>query len=410
MACCFATTFSREQPRKRAKLQTEHDMSKQLPLQDIGHYVTVRQKRAAGFFSEESLLYVRQESVDLWNTLNSSNDNNVNLVVDGPPGSGKSTEVWAWALWKAQRDKLQITWYHITKCRMVKVLIDGTTTNKIITGYTARIDNIEHSEGSILIVDGVTSSIHFDVSVACQNWCVQLLGRRFISVSSVSVNVPVQETFEANIVVFTVGSWTLAQYQAACENDQFFNQVVDNLRCPGHEGVDDKDQLLLAKYYFAGGCARWMFEFSFNTFRMDFDQHLEQVWNYNYVLRGGGNETVVAVNHLRSLTMVQEGDILTKKYFFISQYVVEELAKKCHNKRKFLIESYKVAAATKNPAFEGWIFKLDMDYQLGQAWAKKENFHTKMCTVPRPLISRPDCDNCVLLIDNNDQSVDTYVE
>jgi hypothetical protein len=137
---------------------------------------------------------------------------------------------------------------------------------------------------------------------------------------------------------------------------------VDNLRCPGHEGVDDKDQLLLAKYYFAGGCARWMFEFSFNTFRMDFDMHLEQVGYYSSLW-----VAFISLNHLRGLTVVKNGKILLKKYFFVSQYAVEKLAKKCNDTRHFIVVSYKWANAANNLAFVDWIFEFDVDYQLSIA-------------------------------------------
>ena len=94
---------------------------------------------------------------------------NNSLSVDGPPGTGKSTEAWAWALWKARADKIKVTWFHMTKRRKVKVVIDGKN-NKIFTGYRAKIEDIENSDGSILIVDGVIATTSMDVSNACCAW------------------------------------------------------------------------------------------------------------------------------------------------------------------------------------------------------------------------------------------------
>ena len=396
--CCSTNYNSGERPPKRAKLPTEErDLQDQLPLNVKGQYVTVTQKRVAGFSSGESLLFARQETVDLWNALDSPT---ANLVVDGPPGTGKSTEVWAWALWKAVKDKLKVTWYHMTNRAVEKVLIDGTT-NKITFGYTAEITDIVHSEGSILIVDGVISSINFAVSRDCHNWCKSQQDRRFIMVSSVSVSVALQENREAAIVQFTVGSWTFEQYQEACADDDFFGQVKVNLRCPGQETVDDRDQLLLAKYYFAGGCARWMFEFNHHDCIMDFDAHLEKVGDYHSLWgSGGGDQTIVAVNHLRGVTMVENGHIKTKKYFFISQHVAAVLAANCSDMIKFLTDSYKMAAETKNPAFEGWVFEFDVDYQLTQACKKKKKFNAKM----RSSLTDGATD---LLLD--ERSVDVYI-
>jgi hypothetical protein len=322
---------------------------------------------------------VRDETVELWNALQNTGGNS--LSVDGPPGTGKSTEAWAWALWKAKKDKVTVTWYHLTKNELVKVVIDGES-EQITTGYQADINDIKNSEGSILIVDGVIASKSFDVRSACCNWRRSEKGRRFILVSSVSVTVALQENKEAKIVDFTVASWTFKQYQDACANEDFFRLVLNSLKCQGLKTGDDKDQLLLAKYYFAGDCARWMFEFTYDEWLADFNMHLQKVTNYAILFGGGGgDETNVAVNHLRGVTLLTSGGIKVKKYFFISQYAAGELAKKCDNKkREFLIDSYAKAKETQNPAFEGWIFEFDVDYQLEQAHKQK----LKFCSEIRP--------------------------
>ena len=193
---------------------------------------------------------MRQETVELWRALNSTT-NGYKLVVDGPPGTGKSTEVRAWALWKARNYELKVTWYHMNKSEVVKVLIDGVA-DKITTGYTAEIADIKYSEGAILIVDGVISSQNNTVRCACSNWYKRMPGRRFILVSSVATPIPLQEKKEAGIVDFTVGSWTFEQYQEACKDEAFFEEVKNNMKCPSIGEDADKHKLLLSKYYFAG--------------------------------------------------------------------------------------------------------------------------------------------------------------
>ena len=170
------------------------------------------------------------------------------------------------------------------------------------------------------------------------------------------------------------------------------------MKCPSIGEDADKHKLLLSKYYFAGGCARWMFEFSYSDFITDLEAHLQKVKNYKCVWMGGvSDETIGAVNHLRGVTIVVDDDqIETKKYFFISQHVAAVLAAMCSDRKQFLIDSYKRAAAINNPAFEGWIFDFDVDYQLCQAFSKKEKFRAKM---------RSGTDDAVL-----DVSVDVYME
>ena len=338
----------------------------------------VKQKTLAGFSSDKSLLYVRDETVALWDVLCSGGDTNVS--VDGPPGTGKSTEVWAWALWKAYNFEVEVTWYHITTNRIVKVVIDGSTKRIATTDVAKLVEDMEDCNGSILIVDGVKALINSNIRQACSFWrsnAVKLQPRRFVLVSSGSTTVAVQEDEEATISNFTVGSWTLQQYQDACEDEAFFEQVQQNLMCPGSETVTtNKDQLVLSKYFYAGGCARWMFEFTYIKFLNDFTRHLTKVTNYALLFEGQtGEQNAVAVNHLRGLTIVPTATGVPEyKYFFISQYAIEELAKKCDDKRKFLINSYKKAVDTENPAFKGWVFEFDVDYQLSVAFEKRTEF------------------------------------
>mmetsp|Transcript_27335 Transcript_27335/g.46194 ORF Transcript_27335/g.46194 Transcript_27335/m.46194 type:complete len:584 (-) Transcript_27335:553-2304(-) len=365
------------QAAKRQRISEFIVLDEQVPLDGQVPFVTVKQKGVAGFFSEDSLLYVRAETVELWNALNDGHDNGVNVDVNGPPGTGKSTEVWAWILWKAKQDRITVTWIHLTRTKMVKVVINGAE-GLITTGYGAKKDIIEYSEGSLLVVDGVVAAEQIDITRACCSWAET--GRRFVLVSSSSVVVAVQEDLEANIVRFTVASWILDQYREACDNEEFFKIVEAKLKCPG--SGDSKEELLLSKYYFAGGCARWMFEFDYWTWKKDFDIHLDRVDNYEELFTSArGENTPVAVNHLRGVTLVTtEEPTLQKSFFFISQHAVAKLAEKCEKKETFFIHSYAKADKAQNQAYKGWIFEFDFDYQLQNAKKGKLNFYDSLPT------------------------------
>lgn len=341
----------------------------------MGSFVTIRQKGLAGLSPENSdtMIYVREETVALWEALNHIEDNN-SLSIDGPPGTGKSTEVWAWALWKARTANVTVAWCHLSK-REIKVLTINGNTETITTMTQVEFKDIFNLAFSTLIVDGVISGNTFNISSNCCAWRDAERGRRFILVSSVSLAAPVQDDKQARINNFTVGSWSFKQYKDACTNMEFFAQVKDKLRCPGVEADANMEQYLLAKYFYAGSCARWMFDFDYNSCMRDVGIHMEKVNNYERLHSGGvGDETIDAVNHLRGVTLLSTNGTQEKKYFFTSQYVARELANKCDDKRKFLVSSYKKAIDTKNPAFRGWIFEFDVDYQLGQALKNKTTF------------------------------------
>ena len=365
-------------PAKRLKLSST-SFAEQQPLDVQGAYLRVQEQKRAGFSSDASLIFVREESVDLWQALQTAFENGMNISVDGPPGTGKSTETWAWSLWMAVTNRINVTWFHLSKMRGIKVLINGAL-RTITSGYSAEIGDIKNSEGALLVVDGLTEKESIDINRACSAWRQQdEKNRRFVTVSSMSVTVALEQYKEANMVNFTVGSWTFEQYECACQDQNFYVSIKDKLRCPGFEQVDGQSELLLSKYIFAGGCARWMFEFDYEEWKSDFTKHFQKVSSYkNLFLEVGGDETKIAVNHLRGVTVLTVDGRQETKYFFISQHAARQLANKCSDKRRFLIDSYKKAAETKNPAFGGWIFEFDVDYQLQDACNQETMFHLRI--------------------------------
>jgi hypothetical protein len=376
----FACILTDAQAAKRRKTELKETLLAvpfvlQVPLDGKEDFVDVKKKKIAGFSVDECRLYVRRETVDLWSALEQTFLDGWNLSVDGPPGTGKSTEVWAWALWKAVTLKKTITWFHLTNKRTVMVEINGA--KQVITyGFRKTVHDIAMSAGDILVVDGVTKKLNRDVNEACNNWQAgsSESARRFVTVSSASVSTSTHISDEAHTSTFTVASWTLAQYTAAIGDDDLHASVESNLVCDDVASSSSasssspsmsKLERLENKFRFAGGSARWMFESSYAKWKTDIDVHFRHVSKYSDVyLEAGGDEAGMAVNHLRGVSIVKKGDIHDKKYFFISQYVAMTLGNKCNDKRKFLVDSYKKARETENPSFLGWIFEFDVDYQL----------------------------------------------
>ena len=331
----------------------------------------IKHKKLAGFAIDECRVFVREETLSLWNAIEHTVQLNQNLRISGPPGTGKSTEAWAWACWKARESKKKVVWFHFSKNRSTKVVIDGSLDFKqITTGYSANIEDINKcSDGDFLVVDGVTKTESINISRACSAWRETCPDRVFVIVTSVSIPIPLQDDEEADINLHEVPSWTLEQYQLACNDIPFYDSVKHNLNTPECIPVENKDDCILSKYFYAGGCARWMFEFNMERFQKDFESHFQKVDNFKDVyVQGGGDQKADAVNHLRGLTIRHN----EKNYFFISQYATRRLSSKCDNARQFIIDGYNKADQTGNPSFRGWIFEFDVDYQLRQANSNKE--------------------------------------
>jgi hypothetical protein len=227
-------------------------------------------------------------------------------------------------------------------------------------------------------VDGVTKADSVQINRACSHWRDQDVENRcFVLVSSVSVVVALEQDKEAKIVHHTVASWTLEQYEQAITNPVFFESVKYRLQSLSIIS-DDKEALLLAKYECAGGCARWMFEFTYQEWKDDFDRHIERVENYALVFhQGGGDLTEIAVNHLRGVTVDIGTGNQAKHYFFVSKYAADVLGQKCDNRQQFLRVSYQKAYETKNPAYLGWIFEFDVTFQLQEAYIKRQKLSWK---------------------------------
>jgi hypothetical protein len=128
-----------------------------------------------------------------------------------------------------------------------------------------------------------------------------------------------------------------------------------------------KDSLLRAKFYYAGGSARWMFNFTYEEWLFDFNIHFTNVQSYRVAFGEDVGELSPTVrHHMRGLTRMG-------KYFFISAYTLKLLSEKCDDKKKFILDSYRKAEETQNPAFCGWIFEFDVDYQLDLARTSKSS-------------------------------------
>lgn len=62
---------------------------------------------------------MRSESCDIWDRLEKSTKKRI--IIEGPPGVGKSSLVWAWVLWRAQKEV--VVWLHIHRDRPLRLVL-----------------------------------------------------------------------------------------------------------------------------------------------------------------------------------------------------------------------------------------------------------------------------------------------
>lgn len=116
--------------------------------------------------------------------------------------------------------------------------------------------------------------------------------------------------------------------------------------------VDAALEVVKAKYFFAGGSARFMFQFSLASLREELDRRFKSVLESDsqfFAQNSVSSGTPAAVN-----TLMQQFDMDCSP---VSKYVLFHAYGKCRSK---LVKSLRATAnSTGNPTLQGWAFELE---------------------------------------------------
>jgi hypothetical protein len=132
-------------------------------------------------------------------------------------------------------------------------------------------DTIGGIESSLLIIDGLTDASFCElIGMSWQKKNIE--SRRLIRISILNEKLIDPLIMQSsNIKAFCLPNWTLSDYKGAIEEYKFSQGFKDAFSDKGDSIPQDDDQIsikqyveerLETKYYFAGGCARFMFEYS----------------------------------------------------------------------------------------------------------------------------------------------------
>jgi hypothetical protein len=170
---------------------------------------------------------------------------------------------------------------------------------------------------------------------------------------------------------YIVNGWKEAEYSEACEDQDFFNFVKATLQTDGFseeelDNPDMRDDVVAAKYHLAGGCARWMFQYSAEQLLSpagnieSIDNHLDRV-SYNQILKGfGGDRSVSEVNHL--LSRIDDRAVI------VSQYVANQLV---FRHGEALLRQALLLLGDSNPAMDV-LMEMDFIMRLGRSTSEKK--------------------------------------
>jgi hypothetical protein len=351
----------------------------QLACNDENSFVKAQHLKAAGWSEGEQLLFVRPEAVELWQKLESFDKA---LHIEGPPGTGKSTLAWVWACYKAKTQS--VLWVHrdhLGKGRVAKL------GDKVIVSFAAEMEelrsHIRHASADVVVVDGITSKTD-ELMGAALVWGEKDMGpnRKVVLVSSAQLIAPSEDYDASRMGKHSMPSWTLKQYELACEDNDFYASVASRLA----DG-DDKEERIANKFFIAGASARWMFAFDCdNLVNGEIPNYVDELADMASLLSGmNGKRSATAVNHL---CMVDKD----RNSFIVSEFAMRLVAEKCE--AAFITQATSFATKFKNPAFDGWVFELDFLLHLRlkegaaidvtvngggtESWnvKKRESFHT----------------------------------
>jgi hypothetical protein len=291
---------------------------------------------------------MREQAQSLWKVL----DKSAHCIINGPPGTGKSSLVWAWACYRGSVCKEHTVWMHYGHFGGVTMVVLNGSEGRVI--FSSILDDLMNdliklvrakSNNPVnLIVDGITKKN--STIIGSLHTYRRLYGAKIIIVTSLSLITSIQEF--PGWKEFTMFGWTFQDYKQACAHPPFYNTVKSNLEelVNGKE-EEDVDNLLKNRFFLAGHCARWFFNFDIKSTIADIDKNLciSEAYLQNLI----GSRDGRTANTLLSSFGHNEQCI-------VSEYATRYFTLKC----KFSIISgfLNQAAVKKNPAFQGWVVEL----------------------------------------------------
>jgi len=209
----------------------------------------------------------------------------------GQPGAGKSSTALFVATRLAKEKKCSVLWAHLNvgkpdnAWQCICMRPDGTmsTCAGLTDRQMARLlkkfgrSEDESSKLHVVMLDGI--KFDGDTSeVPARSWFLANQSKRrliLISSDGADMGLSGRQRAEDEIRIFRQWSWDFNSYKNAISIPEFWDHVESVLDSPEApdlpENLSETEKRLWNKYYFSGGCARWMFKYSTKLVQADID-------------------------------------------------------------------------------------------------------------------------------------------
>lgn len=341
-----ATTYQVFAPSTVSAMDAEDSVWHVPHLKEVGLHNSV----------ETGACYVRSQSVAMWRMLCEKLESPGEKAcwIQGPPGVGKSTELFGWLMHVAPSQK-SVLWVHqISDGRCRAIMKDG---DRWRMGFGPSIKSFQvPSSVEIVVLDGLRedmiATVEYFKFVKCPFIiCCTSYGRTHLSGGT--------ETFLNFDIPFQMLSWEKEEYERAIRRGIVITDVNDNT---GEQFVDARGELtrrcqdrLDKKFYLAGLSMRFM-QMSTEKLVEYLQRCLQEVENFSTVLQGlTGFRTS---NYVHSLMGVRAED--PKKSCVVSKYVLVAMSDRAS--LQFVTEAR--ATLPNNPSWQGWVFELEVLVRL----------------------------------------------
>ena len=332
------------------------------------------------------ILFDRMENKKLAQLLDAFSDDGEKqlLIVQGPPGVGKSKETLLWLLLRINLSpiKLVMCWIRLEKTATLSNYIVYTITGDTVGKVKFTIQTIAKAKLSPHLTAQNFTCVVFDnaiddnkeIILECRN-VLNAFNRttKIIAVSSTQLKQDSSIKWTTQSCV--VEGWTLEEFIDACSDDSFYNHVKSNLLTSDFDTNDMnkaslRRDIVVAKHSIAGASARWMFECTEDELLdiggdvSSIEYHISRVGAEEMMKGINGVSTQSSVNHL--VTQINNVQMLTSRYVATSMADLHSI----HLLRSCLA----VMGGDSNPGGDGVLLEMDFIMRLGRETRDKREY------------------------------------